>query len=112
MSTLRYFLCALVTSACQWPPPLNPPPDATDAAPQTVDAGRTEAAPAPVPTDACAAAERRLGELGGCHLSPAFTADACRRALLDGRNWRPDCLARLASCDGLDAAYRAKGACP
>jgi hypothetical protein len=41
-------------------------------------------------------------------------AAACRAALEDGRNWRPDCLARISDCSQVEAAYRAIGgaSCP
>jgi len=33
-------------------------------------------------------------------------ADACQAAAADGRDWRPECLAAISSCDQLEEAYR------
>jgi hypothetical protein len=41
-------------------------------------------------------------------------AEVCRAARDDGRDWRPDCLARITDCSQVEAAYRTSGgaACP
>lgn len=36
-------------------------------------------------------------------------SDACRAALRDGRNWHPDCIAKITACSELECAFR--GAC-
>ena len=74
--------------------------------------------PPPVDGSACPAAEARIRELN----CTAFLAspdgipfgELCRRAALDGRSWRADCIARIATCDDVGTAYAtpAGGACP
>lgn len=62
----------------------------------------------PTPS-ACSAAGAKLRELNCPQATtPAGTPfeAACQRALDDGRNWRPDCIARVTSCDQVEAAYR------
>ena len=106
-------LAVLLCTACP-PVAVNPPPDVKVDAALVADAGPTtfDAASDAAPFDDCARAEAHLTFLN-CNVGPVpFTAAACRRAQLDGRQWRPDCLAQLKSCAGLEAAYRAKGACP
>lgn len=71
-------------------------------------------APAPLPKPApgteCDAAQARLLVLKCPEASLDF-ADACKRALVDGRDWRADCIAVVATCDLVPVAYRTpKGA--
>ncbi len=81
-------------------------------------------APAPSVSDSaplsdCQAAEKVLTDLGcpeanipGTALPDGGTANpigfgaACAAALIDGRNWRADCLRRITSCAQVNAAYR------
>jgi len=96
-------LWALTFAGCTWstgpvqPDDVTPPP------------------PAPVEQDDCEAASARLKELE-CR-SPAGTprwqtpegtsfADACEAAANDGRDWNPRCIARIADCSQLNAAFR------
>ena len=87
--------------------------------------------PAPIPHDydaaasdtylseagagACQRAEDTLVRLG-CKQArtPAGVPfhEACDHALDDGRNWRPDCLALITSCDQLDTVYRTPEGAP
>lgn len=71
----------------------------------------------PVSGEQCAAAGDRLRALqcttpDGTPLwqTPEGTPfrDACERAAVDGRNWHPECLATIESCDELEDAYRGK----
>ena len=109
-------LAVVTLTGCRpFSPPVNPPPDAKDAGLVDAQPVTFDAAPDGAPFDDCARAEARLGPKPGldCNVGPVpFTAAACRRAMIDRRDWRPDCLATLKACAGLDAAYRAKGACP
>lgn len=61
--------------------------------------------PAPVSSDWCDTAFVRLSELKCKEAVPTFT-EACKRAITDGRNWRPDCLAVVATCADIETAYR------
>jgi len=71
--------------------------------------------PAPAPEGACAAAQARLIQLD-CRRpdgtpwaqTPAGTpfGEACERAMADGRDWHPECIARIADCSQLSAAYQ------
>jgi hypothetical protein len=100
-------------SGCNPGPVVPPAPDASDAG-WYGDAYRSDA-----PADICEAAEARIATLT-CRFpdgspvvtAPGVFASACRRATRDHRDWRTDCLARLAACDRLEASYRAVGACP
>ena len=57
----------------------------------------------------CAEAEKRLLELGCPQAkTPAgapFKA-ACEHALSEGRNWHPECIARITACEDMPRAYR------
>jgi hypothetical protein len=79
--------------------------------------------PPPVDGSACPAAEARLRELDCKRAdgSPWWItpkgepfAHACLSAHLDGRNWRPDCIAKIPDCEELATAYAvpAGSACP
>ena len=95
---------------------------APDSGPPLADAALPDASGCaqPGPADNCAAAGERLCQLR-CRgalaiplwVSPMGTpyAEVCRRAFADGRDWRPDCVRRITSCDQFDAAYRAHGSC-
>lgn len=66
-------------------------------------------APAPVPEGSCEAAGAHLAELGCPEAkTPAGApfAAACNAAVADGRNWHPECLARVASCSEVETAFR------
>ena len=66
-------------------------------------------APAPVPEGSCETAGANLTELGCPEATtPAGTpfATACLAAVADGRNWHPECLARVASCSEVEMAFR------
>jgi hypothetical protein len=94
---------------CSSRPVVPPAPDASDAG------WYGDAAP----TDLCSAAEARIANLACAFpdgspvvAKPGAFAAACRREQGRAMLWRADCLARLASCDRLEASYRAVGACP
>ena len=69
----------------------------------------------PPQPEACEAAEAKLRVLD-CRrddgspwaTTPAGTpfAQACRRALADGRDWKPQCIAKIEVCSVLMCAYR------
>ena len=71
------------------------------------------------PVTACERAEAKLVQLG-CKRSNgvpwaqtpqgARFSDACANALANGRNWHPEKIAQISSCDKLDCVY--KGTCP
>lgn len=74
--------------------------------------------PPPIPPDpapACERAGERLRELL-CLLPNGQRAwetpegvpfaDACETAMADGRHWHPECLATIADCSELEAAFR------
>ncbi|MHC4648229.1 MAG: hypothetical protein ACYTBJ_22445 [Planctomycetota bacterium] len=73
-------------------------------------------APEPIPVlDDCGNAEARLAELdckgpGGEPMwqTPKGVSfgDACRAAAIDGRDWKPQCIATIETCDELVGAYR------
>lgn len=121
------FIVALVcsqatTKSCQTDP-VNP--SGVGGSPGTGGSVVVDAGPAPVDEcapkvlDACGLAGERLCRLGcrdkaGQPLwrtpeggTGSFAA-ACRAAQDDGRNWRPDCLSKIADCSQLEAAYRTK----
>ncbi len=76
--------------------------------------------PIPVVDNACERAELRLERLD-CRQadgSPWWTtpegapfSEACEVAMADGRQWHPELIACLVSCDDLIDAYRGKYAC-
>jgi len=80
-------------------------------------AGPVKPGPRPITPapEACEAAEAKLRQLD-CRrddgspwaLTPGGTpfAPACRRALADGRNWNPHCIAKIEVCSVLMCAYR------
>ena len=96
-------LCALLAGCAVTPLP-KPPPD-----PEPFD-----------PAEACQAAEDTLRRLE-CkrpdghpwHTSPKGIrfGKACLDAYQDGRNWNPQCIRAIESCDALEAAYRGE-LCP
>lgn len=64
--------------------------------------------PAPVAPGDCQKAHTRLVELDCPEQSTpqgATFAEACETAAKDGRNWRPDCIAKIESCEDLEEAY-------
>ena len=66
-------------------------------------------APAPVPEGSCETAGVHLAELGCPEATtPAGThfAEACNAAVADGRNWHPECIARVADCSQVADAFR------
>lgn len=96
---MRYSLVVLVILfACSGPKPKPGPGPVTPPEPQ-----------------ACEAAEAKLRELD-CRrddgspwaATPGGTpfAEACRRALKDGRDWKPQCIAKIEGCATLMCAYR------
>jgi hypothetical protein len=96
-SRVRYALGFLVVTACGPAPPYGPQP-----------APVPDPEPTPVPAGACERAQERLTALG-CpeQRTPrgASFAAACEAAAADGRNWRPDCIAQVAACSEVEAAY-------
>ena len=105
--------CCAGCASCQ-----IPPSPGTDAGPPPVyDAAMPDAGECVQPGvyDDCARAGERVCMLGcrdvtGAPLwrTPAGTpfAETCRRALADGRNWHPACLAIITNCGQVEAAYR------
>ena len=65
--------------------------------------------PAPVEASDCEKAHEKLVELN-CELQKtpegAPFSEACETAADDGRNWRPDCIALVESCDQVEEAFR------
>jgi hypothetical protein len=70
--------------------------------------------PIPVVDNACMRAEEKLRELkcerpGGQPWAETKAGtpfhEACERAAADGRDWHPDCIAAILSCDEVDLAY-------
>lgn len=80
--------------------------------------GCSSATPPPAPVvvgDPCEAAGARLAELGCPEAkTPAGLpfGDACKVARADGRDWRPDCIALVDSCDEVASAYRTRAGAP
>ena len=61
------------------------------------------------PGTPCEQAESTLVRLGCPQaVTPSRTrfSTACEAARADGRDWHPDCIAKVASCNDVDAAYR------
>lgn len=64
--------------------------------------------PAPVGVDDCESAHARLIKLGCAETTTpkgASFQEACEAAAADGRNWRPDCIAQIRSCDEIETMY-------
>jgi hypothetical protein len=101
-------------------PPSPPPQPVDDGGTGTGGSsgvGGSTADPCANPMDECLAAECTLARLRCAEAkSPNGTpfSEACRRARVDSRDWRPDCLARITSCSQISAAYRVKAgaSCP
>lgn len=76
-------LAVLLCGSCAGAEPIRPP------------------LPAPIGADDCERAQSRLEALGCAEFLPA-TGDSfavrCNYAASDGRDWRPDCIARAESC--------------
>lgn len=91
-------LIALCFLACGSAPPYGPQPKPVP-----------KPEPAPVKDSDCAKAHKKLVELN-CEYQTTpdgdSFADACEVAADDGRNWRPDCIALVASCDQVEDAFR------
>jgi hypothetical protein len=105
--SLRLLFVALAFSACTCKSTPAPDPGPVPPLP-----------PLHPPTmESCDRAEERLEHLD-CRRhdgspwarTPAGThfADACKRALADGRNWFPNCIMRITDCAQLDDAYRGR----
>jgi len=103
---LRLLVVALVLVACSKPTPTPNPGPAPPLPPLH-----------PPTMASCDNAQERLALLD-CRRedgspwarTPAGApfADACKRALADGRSWGSNCIARMASCSELDCAFRSQ----
>jgi hypothetical protein len=102
-------LLCIVVSCGERPAPKPVPP----AKPVLVEPPAPAPDPVPASEGHCTRAGARLADLGCPQaLTPqdeSFAA-ACERALADGRDWRPDCIATVQSCDEvLEAAATPEG---
>lgn len=105
---LALTLLAVLALACGSPPIIRPvPPEPIPEPPAPADAGADAGT-------SCERAEARLRALD-CrrpdghpyyetrHGSPF--SEACASAMQDGRNWKPECLERIADCSEVACAF-------
>lgn len=102
-------LLALATACTVAPLPVPVPPPDPEPLPPAPD-------PQPIdPAEACQAAEDTLKWLQCMRpdgqLWHVGFGQACTDAYQDGRNWNPQCIRAIESCEALEAAYRGE-LCP